>query len=159
MKELVMNSRDQLAVFFVVLAGCFLLFYWTHSAFETVRDNVVSETNVIVEKIAKVDELMKAAKSNTKRTQTVNTSLLAFMQNETSRFGLDTKMTVLKPKTAAGSKESATVRFEQFDLNDMLNLIGMVDQYENLLIDSFGVTKRFDDAELVNISMEISKVR
>lgn len=158
MKEFVMNSKEQLGLLFIIISGCFLLFYWTHSAFNSARVNMQSDATAIIDKIAKVDGLMKSAKSKTKNRWVVNGSLLAFIQNETSRFSLDTKMTVLKPKSNVPGKEGATIRFEQFELNEVVTLIGLIDKYENIVIDSVGIVKRFDQPDLVNVSMEISKI-
>lgn len=159
MKELVLKSREQITLIFIVITGCFLIFYWTHLAFVSFAANIQSETIAIKEKISKVDLLVKDIKTSNNRLLRVNMSLLAFMQNKTMLLGFEDKLTVIKPKTAVSGKESATMRFEKFTLNDFISLTELIDKYENLQIDSMSVIKRFDNIQLVNISMELSKIK
>lgn len=159
MKELVLKSREQIALVFIVLTGCFLLFYWTHLAFDSYSTNVASDTATVKEKIAKVDTMMKKINTSTNRVQRVNTGLLAFMQNHAGKLGLESKLTVIKPKSAVSGKESATMRFENFTLSNLVSLTSLIDNYDNLQVDSMSVTKRFDNVKLVNVSMELSKVK
>jgi hypothetical protein len=159
-KDILIKNKEFFAGIFVIFTACILIFYWTHKIFNYFSSNISSETRVITEKILKAEILSQKIKSSQKSSgHVIKTSLLAFMQNKTANLGLEDKLIILKPKTDLKGIEGAVLRFERFNLNDFITLIELLDKYENIKIDSFIVTKRFDNPKLVNLNMEIYKIK
>ena len=141
------------------MASILLLFYWTHLAFDKSIKAKKNEIQIYKEKIRKVSILISELHQNNGSSEKITGGLLSFFQNTTRKIGLEDKMVVIKPKISDSGYEAAKIRFENLNLNDFISIIKMLDSYSNLKIKHLEITKRFDNPRLINLDLDILRLK
>lgn len=150
-------NRQQITMIAAVAGAIFLIFYWTHLSFNSGIKNAQSSLKTIQTKIDKSTSLAIKAKIGNKKSMTMNTGLLSFLQTTTERTGLSEKVGGIKPKPVPGAKEAASIRLEGLNYNEMISFLKSVERYQNLYANNIKISKRFDNNKLLNLVMDIIK--
>ena len=159
MREFINKNKDDILAIIIASVMIFLLFYWTHLFFESKRKNIISKTQLKHNLVLKVNDLYsKFQMDKDGKNKMISGGLLSFVQKVGNDLGMEEKIASLKPKTAQGDRSAVSVRFEQLNLNDIINILSRIDAYSDLEIDSLSLNRRFDDKNLADLYMEISKM-
>jgi amino acid permease len=158
-KTLYNKYKNTLLPIIVIVFGIFLLFYWTHLFFKIKIENIKNNIATKKEQIIKANEAYQQFIINSKKQRLqVTGGLLSFMQIFGRSLKLEQNMTSLKPKPTNIGSEGISVRIEQLTLNDIVEILTQLDKYNNLNIEVFNLTKRFDNPKRADIYLEINKL-
>lgn len=153
------KNKDLILIITAVVVGVFLLFYWTHLFFQSKRTHILSKIEAKKEQLVKASELYKELQNVTQNGYSnVTGGLLSFVQSFGKTLQIEKNITSLKPRPAADGLEGISVRIEQLSLSDLLNIVSMLEKYNNISIEVFNLSKRFDNPMRADIYMEIIKV-
>lgn len=158
-KDLYNKHKNSLLPVIAIIVGIFLIFYWTHLFFKLRIEHIKADIVTTKEQIVKANEIYQQFLKNKKKQQLqVTGGLLSFMQIFGRSLKLEQNITSLKPNPTNIGTESISVRIEQLTLNDIVEILSQLDKYNNLNIEVFNLTKRFDNPMRADIYMEISKL-
>jgi hypothetical protein len=150
-------NREKLLTIAAAVGIIFLIFYWTDMAFNNAEKSASSATKTAIEKAEKASALASKAKSGTKRTNNLNQGLLSFLQENALANGVESKVSSIKPKQTPGAKEAAIIRLENLKYNEVVLFIKSVEAFSNIQVTNLKVNKRFDNENLLNLTMDIAK--
>ncbi len=159
MKSTMNKPKETFLTLFVIISIIALIFYWTHLAFNNVIKSKQNEINIYKEKIQKVKSLTAKLKQNTSSYKRINGGLLSFFQNQTKKLGLEDKLIVIKPKMTESGDEAAIIRYEKLNFNEFIKITKLIDDYSDLKIKHLEISKRFDNPKLINLDMEILRLK
>jgi len=143
----------------VIILGIFLLFYWTHLFFKVKIENIKTNIDIKKEQLIKANEAYQQFIINSRKQRLqVTGGLLSFMQMFGRSLKLEQNMTSIKPKPTNIGTEGISVRIEQLTLNDIVEVLTQLDKYNNLNVEVFNLTKRFDNPMRADIYLEINKL-
>jgi hypothetical protein len=150
-------NRQLVLTYAAVIGGIFLLFYWTHLGFASAIKSTKSSISTVEERIQKASALAAAAKRSGNKQSGINTGLLSFLQTSAEKTGLEGRIASIRPKTVPGASEAATIRVENLNYNEMIGFLRSVERYGNLTSSNVKINKRFDDAAMLNLTMDVVK--
>lgn len=152
--------KEKLLIILVAAGAVFFLFYWTHMFFASKEKSYTAAQSSYNEQIAKTAELIAEVTSGTSASRNLDTGLLSFVQGTAARNGITNRILDLKPVAGGASgSETVSLRIQALNLNEMNAFLDLMEGYNNLHIKSFSMRKRFDDATLADINLELVKTR
>jgi len=158
-KTLYNKYKNTLLPIIVIVFGIFLLFYWTHLFFKVKIENIKTNIDIKKEQLIKANEAYQQFIINSRKQRLqVTGGLLSFMQMFGRSLKLEQNMTSIKPKPTNIGTEGISVRIEQLTLNDIVEVLTQLDKYNNLNVEVFNLTKRFDNPMRADIYLEINKL-
>jgi hypothetical protein len=158
-KTLYNKHRNTFLPIVVIILGIFLLFYWTHLFFKVKIENIKTNIDIKKEQLIKANEAYQQFIINSRKQRLqVTGGLLSFMQMFGRSLKLEQNMTSIKPKPTNIGTEGISVRIEQLTLNDIVEVLTQLDKYNNLNVEVFNLTKRFDNPMRADIYLEINKL-
>jgi hypothetical protein len=149
--------KEKILIWTVAVVAVFLLFYWTHLIFASKERKYVQLQTGYTDKIEKTAELLSEIASGDNSKKTVTTGLLSFIQSVSAKAGVSDRILDLKPITGAQGVETAGLRIQGLNLNELTGFLALVEGHDNLGIKTFSLKKRFDDPMLVDINLELVK--
>ncbi len=153
------KKKEALLVSIVVIASMILIFYWIHLAFNKVINDKTAQIKVYKDKINKVRVLTEQLNTGDNHLKRINGGLLSFLQNQTKRLKLESKLTVIKPRLTDTGVEAAMIRFEKLKLNEIMDILQLLDLYADLKVKTMELTRRFDNPKTADLNMEILRLR
>jgi hypothetical protein len=151
-------NRQQIMTIAAVVGIIFLVFYWTHTAFNSAMAKSEASLAAAVDRIDKATLLAVQARKNKSAGSTeMSTGLLSFLQNSAESSGLSGRVDSIKPKPVSGANEAATIRLENLNYNEVVDFLNSVEKYTNLSVDNLRISKRFDNENMLNMVMDIIK--
>jgi len=157
MKQLFNNNRETLLYIVIAAGAVFLLFYWTHLFFQNKIESMKNETEAVQEKVVEAEQLLKLMQSADSRESRLDSGLLSFVQNTGKSLNIENKIISVKPKSSSQFNEAVTLKIENLNLNEILNIIQQIDKYSNLIVTNLSIDKRYDNPGLANIALDIGK--
>jgi len=158
-KTLYNKYKNTFLPIIVIILGIFLLFYWTHLFFKVKIENIKTNIDIKKEQLIKANEAYQQFIINSRKQRLqVTGGLLSFMQMFGRSLKLEQNMTSIKPKPTNIGTEGISVRIEQLTLNDIVEVLTQLDKYNNLNVEVFNLTKRFDNPMRADIYLEINKL-
>lgn len=150
-------NRSKFYKIFIVLGLTFLVFYWVYSFYENKTSELEKDIVVKTEKLQKLANIYNEIKINPAK-NTVDESLMVFLQDTTAKTGVSEKVVFLKPKPSESAKEIVSLRLERLKLNHLISFLSEIDRYSNITISQMSVNKRFDEPEFADLNIDISKL-
>lgn len=157
MKSLFEANREKIMTAFVAVAGIFLLFYWTHSGFESARLETKAAVEQLESKVEKARALTAKVAQQSKQANPLKTGLLSFVQTQVGSLNLSDKLQTVKPLISSNTSETVSVRLENMTIDEIGLFLTTVEKFDNLAVKSFTLAKRFDNPQRADISLEILK--
>ncbi|TYB32656.1 MAG: hypothetical protein FXF49_10395 [Flexistipes sinusarabici] len=157
MKQLFNNNRETLLYFIIAGGAVFLLFYWTHLFFQSKIESMKNETETVQEKVIEAEQLLKLIRSGGSRESRLDSGLLTFVQNMGKSLNIENKIISVKPKSSSQFNEAVTLKIENLNLNEILNIIQQIDKYSNLIVTSLSLDKRYDNPGMANMAIDMGK--
>jgi len=149
-------NRQQITAYAAVVGAIFLIFYWTHMAFSSAALKAENSISSVQKQIEKASKLAADAETGTKINE-MKSGLLSFLQTSAEKSGLAENLAGIKPKNVPGVKEASTIRLENINYNQAVIFFRTVERYGNISSASVRISKRFDDEQKLNLTMEILK--
>ncbi|PLX67640.1 MAG: hypothetical protein C0602_09805 [Denitrovibrio sp.] len=151
-------NRQKIMTIAIAAGAIFLVFYWTHLAFNSKINSAKSELKAVEANIEKAGKLIAEIKTTGgNKTQQVKSGLLSFLQTNAEREGLGSKITSIKPKTVPCAQEAAAIRLDGLTYNEMVSFLRNIERFGNLVSSNIKISKRFDDEQYLNLVMDIIK--
>lgn len=157
MKQLFNNNRETLLYIVIAAGAVFLFFYWTHLFFQNKIESMKNETETVQEKVVEAEQLLKLMQSADSRKSRLDSGLLSFVQNTGKSLNIENKIISVKPKSSSQFNEAVTLKIENLNLNEILNIIQQIDKYSNLIVTNLSIDKRYDNPGLANMALDIGK--
>jgi len=157
MKQLFNNNKETLLYFIIAAGAVFLLFYWTHLFFQSKIEGMKNETETVQEKVIEAEQLLRLMRSGSTKESRLDSGLLSFVQNTGKSLNIENKIISVKPKSSSQFNEAVTLKIENLDLKEILNIIQQIDKYSNLIVTSLSLDKRYDNPGLANMALDIGK--
>jgi len=151
------KNKQTILIYAAIFLGIFLLFYWTHLGFTSAIKSTKLSIAKTEERIGKAVSLAASVKRPGGAQSGVNTGLLSFLQTSAEKTGLEGRIASIRPKTVPGASEAASIRVENLNYNEMIAFLRSVERYANLTSSNVKINKRFDDAEMLNLTMDVVK--
>jgi len=157
MKQLFNNNRETLLYLIIAAGAIFLLFYWTHLFFQSKIEAMKNETEAVQEKVVEAEQLLKLMRSGESTESRLDSGLLTFVQNMGKSLNIENKIISVKPKSSSQFNEAVTLKIENLNLSEILNMIQQIDKFSNLIVTNLSISKRYDNPDLANMAIDIGK--
>lgn len=157
MKQLFSKNRETLLYFIIAAGVVFLIFYWTHLFFQSKIVAMKNETQTVQEKVVETEQLLKMMRSGNGKESNLDSGLLSFVQNMGKDLNIENKIISVKPKSSSQFGESVTLKIENLNLSEILNVIQGIDKFSNLIVTNLSIDKRYDNPKLANMAIDIGK--
>ncbi|WP_022852202.1 hypothetical protein [Limisalsivibrio acetivorans] len=152
------NVKETVLIWVVIVTAVFLLFYWTHLFFQSQKEGYIASTAAVAERTEKAAELAALVETGN-GSRNVQSGLLSFVQAVSSRVGINSKIFDLKPISSPQGRETVSIKMQALNYSELVSFLERLDGYDNTGIRSFSMNKRFDNPQLVDINLEITKSR
>lgn len=158
-KDFYDKNRQKILTAFVVVCGIFFIFYWTAGFINSKKaENTASAaaSYELLEKAAAKVLLIEQAKLSGGGNQ-MKTGLLAFAQKTGSDCGISNKLVNIRPVTSSGNIEHVSLRMENLFYDEFINFISKIEAYNNLKVKTLNFARRYDNPNMIDVTMEIIK--
>ncbi|MDE7169049.1 MAG: hypothetical protein K2N67_02525, partial [Mucispirillum sp.] len=88
----------------------------------------------------------------------MDNGLLSFIQETGTKTGVSNKLVNIRPLNASKGIEHVSLRLENLYYDEFVKFIAEIEKYDNLNIKSVNFTRRYDNPEMIDSSMEVVKM-
>jgi hypothetical protein len=152
------KSRQTFLTYFVAAAVIFLLFYNTLRILNGMIEEKSAVTEQSIKQIAVVQKRTQEAKELLNSEKTLETGLMSYVQSLSSHLGRDGKLVNIRLVSSQPKQEQVSFRSENLVYIDFLSILSDIEQYDNLWIKSYTLSKRFDNALRIDVVWDIVRV-
>lgn len=158
-KEFYNRYRQQILTAFVAVTGVFFLFYWTGSFINLKINSVKSEAAAAYNRLEKAANMAGQIKlADSRGIKNMDNGLLSFIQETGTKTGVSNKLVNIRPLNASKGIEHVSLRLENLYYDEFVKFIAEIEKYDNLNIKSVNFTRRYDNPEMIDSSMEVVKM-
>ncbi len=157
MKWIDTNNKEILYINLLVIVVIFFVFYWTHVLVSSKIADTKSNIDSLKHRLINVQELVTDIKCNSSSPFELKKGLLAFIQQVTAYKNLSDKISNLQTVNSSSNHETVSMKLESLNLEQIIYIIKHIEQYNNLYIKHLEITKRFDDPQLADMTIQIVK--
>ena len=150
-------SKKVIYTWFITASVIFMLFHGINEFYGNKISRLNKELLLKMEKLQKVSRIYDEIKNNPNQNLT-DLSLMVFLQDVTAKLHISENVVFLKPKTSDNQREMASMRIEKLSLDNIIAFLRELDKYSNINISQLSVTKRFDEPELADLNVDVSKL-
>jgi hypothetical protein len=152
------KARQNTLAYFVIATVIFLLFYNTSRILNGMIEEKNTETEQSVKQLAVVQKRIQEAKELLNSGKTLETGLMSYVQSLSSHLGRDGKLVNIRLVSSQPKQEQVSFRSENLVYIDFLSVLSDIEQYDNLWIKSYTLSKRFDNTMRVDVVWDIVRI-
>ncbi len=149
-------DKEKIYINIIIIVSFFLIFFWTYSFFNSKIIQIKSRTYDLLNKIKKVEILVKKLNNNKSNSYILNIDLLSFIQQISTENNIDNRITNLQTINSNNNTETVYVKFNSLNLTEILQIIKNIEIYDNLYIKKLLITKQPNN-NLANIAIILTK--
>ncbi len=149
-------DKEKIYINIIIIVSFFLIFFWTYSFFNSQIIQIKSRTYDLLNKIKKVEILVKKLNNNKSNSYILNIDLLSFIQQISTENNIDNRITNLQTINSNNNTETVYVKFNSLNLTEILQIIKNIEIYDNLYIKKLLITKQPNN-NLANIAIILTK--
>jgi hypothetical protein len=152
------QTRQRILMVFAVVAGVFLLFYWTAAAVSSQQAksaNYAADTQL---RLADVQRFIMQRQSTMQSARVLRTGLMSHVQNIKAKYGLPGDIVNIRLVNSSGDnarQEQVSFRAENMIYQEFITILTDLEQYDNVWVKSVSVTKRFDNTQRIDITFDV----
>ena len=154
------KNRQKVLTVFVIVCSIFFLFYWTSALINSKKTKYISSSAASYERLEKATRLAAKIKQAelTGDGIKMETGLLAFVQTAGSLVGIGNKLVNIRPVIATGNIEHVSLRMENVYYDEFINFLSKIEAYDNIRVKTMSFSRRYDNTQMIDVTMEIVKL-
>ncbi len=137
------------------------VFVSTYAFFSAKMDRLRKEKDAVAGRYEKIQAMAEEYRLLSKRKadgeRHLEEGLLSFVQSSAGRLNLSDRIATIKP--IPGSVEGVSVLYQALTLSEIVRVLKITDEFSNIRVRAFSISKRFDDPGYADLNMQIEKVK
>ncbi len=149
------HTRQKLLAVIGVAAVVFAMFYWTNQIISNFRNESAAAAKLTAERIVNVQKRILEINDKNANSKVLTNGLLSYVQDMGANMGIASKFTNIRLVSAQGRQEQVTFRSEGLVYQQLILIVRDLEQYDNVWVKSFMLTKRFDNPKRIDVSWDV----
>lgn len=141
----------------IVFAIIFFIFHWTNKIFNNIEKSYISDAENTYSRLEKVTQIAQDMKSSENRQNIMTEGLLSYIQKSCGEINIAEKLINLRPVSSNDRLEHISMRLENLYYDEFIKLVSKIESFDNLFIKSVSFTKRYDNPQMIDVSIEVVK--